>query len=79
MTDRKPTSLGQRRREAEERVRRKNLEDRGMDNVVPLRRPKPARPPTKIPALPRWATHPLALWAAIVAVLIVWYLLRGLF
>ncbi len=79
MTDREPPNLGQRRREAEERVRRQNLADRGADNVVPLRRPKPPRPKPGIPALPRWAKHPLAIWAAIVAVLIVWYLVRGLF
>ncbi len=79
MTDREPPNLGQRRREAEERVRRQNLADRGADNVVPLRRPKPARPKPGIPTLPRWAKHPLAIWAAILAVLIVWYLLRGLF
>ena len=76
MTDREPPTLGQRRREAEERVRRRNLADRGVDNVVPLRRPKPPRPK---PSLPRWAKHPAAIWAAIIAVLIAWYLLRGLF
>ncbi len=77
MTDREPTSLGQRRREADERVRRQNLADRGVDNVVPLRRPKPKKP--RPAGLPRWAKHPLVLWAAILAVLVVWYLLSGLF
>ncbi len=75
MTEPEHPSFRQRRLEADERVRRKNLQDRGLTNVVPLRRPAPKRT-FKWPALP---TSPLVLWAGIIAILIVVYFARGLF
>lgn len=61
-----------RRREADERVQRKNREDLGVSNVVPLRRPEPKRELR----LSRLAFNPLVLWAAIIVLLIAVYLVQ---
>ena len=70
MTEPEHPSFRQRRLRADERVRRRNLEERG--NVVPLRRPAPKRA-FRLPALP---TSPVVLWGAILAILIVVYLVQ---
>lgn len=75
MDDDRDPGFRRRRREADERVRRKNLEDRGVSNVVPLRRPKPRREFR----LPAWRPNALVLWAGIVAVLIVVYAVGQVF
>jgi hypothetical protein len=72
MTEPEHPSFRQRRLEADERVRRKNLEDRGVTNVVPLKRPK-ARREFRLPAVP---TNPVILWGGIVAILIVVYFIQ---
>lgn len=72
MTEPEHPSFRQRRLEADERVRRKNLEDRGVINVVPLKRPKPKRE-FRMPAMP---TNPAILWAGIVVILIVAYVVQ---
>lgn len=66
--------FSRRHREAAERVRRKNLADRGLDadNVVPLRRHQP-RPAFQLSSL---TSRPLVLWAGILAILVVVYLVR---
>ena len=69
MTEPEHPSFRQRRLEADERVRRKNLEDRGVTNVVPLKRPKP-RNAFRAPAMP---TNPALLWSGIVLILLVVY------
>lgn len=72
MTEPEHPSFRQRRLEADERVRRNNLEDRGVTNVVPLKRPKPRRE-FRMPAMP---TNPAILWAGIVVILIAVYFVQ---
>jgi hypothetical protein len=74
MTEPEHPSFKQRRREADEAVRRRNLRDRADGNVVPLRRPKPKRE-FRLPSMPN---HPAVLWAGIVAILLVVYLVQRL-
>jgi hypothetical protein len=72
MTEPEHPSVRQRRLEADERVRRKNLDERGVSNVVPLKRPKPPRE-FRLPAMP---TNPAILWAGIVVILIAVYFVQ---
>lgn len=72
MSDPDRPGFSRRHREGAERVRQKNLEGRGADNVVPLRKPQPKRE-FRLPAM---LTHPAVLWAGIVAILIVVYFVR---
>lgn len=72
MTEPEHPSFRQRRLEADERVRLKNLEDRGVTNVVPLKRPAPKRE-FRMPAMP---TNPAILWAGIVVILIGVYVVQ---
>lgn len=69
MTEPEHPSFRQRRLEADERVRRKNLEGRGATNVVPLKRPKPKRE-FRAPAIP---TNPAVLWGGIIVILLTVY------
>ena len=71
MSDPRHEGFQRRHREASERVRQKNLRDRGIDNVVPLRRPKP---PRQLSFRPNAALY----WAAIVALLIGVYIVLKL-
>lgn len=72
MTEPEHPSFRRRRLEADERVRRKNLEDRSVTNVVPLKRPAPKRD-FRLPAMP---TNPAILWAGIVVILIAVYFVQ---
>lgn len=68
-------TLNQTRRETEERVRQRNLQDRGASNVVPLRQPT-ARPAFRWPPL---RPNALMLWSGIIAALVVVYLVQRAF
>ena len=75
MSDPDRPGFSRRYREGAERVRQRNLEGRGADNVVPLRKPPPKRE-FRLPAMP---THPAVLWAGIVAILLGVYVVQRLF
>ena len=64
--------FSRRHREAAERVRRKNLAGGGGDNVVPLHQPQ-VKPAFQLSSL---TSRPLVLWAGILAILVVVYLVR---
>lgn len=66
--DDEPTSLGQRRREADARVRQLNKADFEDGKVVAFR----PRKPEATPRTP-WRPGALSYWAGIVVLLLAWY------